>query len=115
MSVEILKFFLDRIAAQLGLESAPIYLTRGQIARIAQFKNSHSLASAFSRGLAKRQPRWLAFEAAIGNGAHRVAAERVAHWMAIQAGMLPMPAMAKKDDGEPTLESAFGLIRRRGG
>lgn len=92
MSVEILKFFLDRIAAQLGLGSAPIYLTRGQIARVAQFKNSHSLASAFSRGIAKRQPRWLAFQATVGNGAHRVPSERVALWLAIEARMLPMPA-----------------------
>ncbi len=107
---EIIRFFLGRIAAQLGLESAPIYLTRGQIARVAQFKNSHVLASSLSRGLARRQFRWLAFEEAVGHGAHRVAAESVAHWLAIDARMLPMPSSMAKDGGEPTLESEFGRI-----
>ncbi len=104
----ILQFFLDRIAGDLGLHAVPGFLTRGQIALVAGFGNPHSLASAASRGVAKRQPRWLAFQQTVGRGAHRVAAERVARWRAIEAGMLPLPAPPAPGGG---LAAAWG---RRG-
>ena len=117
MHNETIQFFLGRIAADLSLAVTPGFLTRGQIATAAGFSNSHSLSSAASRGVTNGQARWLAFDAVVGRGAHRVAAERVAHWRAIEAEMLPMPSAPAPVPASPfpaAADSKRGPGRPRG-
>ena len=114
---EIVRSYLPTVASRLGVDVAPPSLSRAQIAQVAGLKNARSLAAMRHKELKKRNPhpRWVAFQAAVGGRTHSVPTERVARWLAIEAGMLPLPAGAAKDVAgeEPnTLESVIRRIHR---
>jgi hypothetical protein len=92
IQIQIIDRYLARIAAALGLADAPDRLDRKQIAKVAGLSTAKSLASSVDRGLKIGDRRWLAFRSACGKGAHRVPTTRIARWMAINDGMLPMPS-----------------------
>lgn len=120
--IAVLDRFLPRIAAALGLPSdrAPSVLSREQIAQVAGLGSAKSLTSSASRGVQRGDPRWTAYRAIVGQGAHRVPVERVAEWLAVWAGVLPMPAVVAEDDAAhasamptPSLEHAWASGRGR--
>ncbi len=115
---EVIKHFTSRIATALNLrvEELPLDLSREQIARVARLKNGRSLASTLHKGVGRRQPRWLAFQSTIGRGIHAVPVERLARWLAIDAGVLQMPtppAADKEDAGVASLQNAWHPASRR--
>lgn len=91
MDTKILELFLGQIAQALGLPHVPVFLTRGQIAQVADLKNGHTLSASASRGAASGNAKWLAFRSIVGEGNHTVASVAVARWLAVIAGMEPMP------------------------
>lgn len=96
--------FLPQIARALGVpvEHLPLRLYRAQIARLVGLGSARSLSSTASRGAQRGEPRWVAYRAMIGRGAHSVPLEQVAAWLAVDAGLLGLPApgpAAKEKEG----------------
>ena len=111
MDIKILEFFLGQIAQELGLPHAPVFLTRAQIAAVVDLKNGHTLNTSASRGAASGDARWLAFRSIVDNGVHTVPSAAVARWLAVLAGMAPMPPARQPTPKQgPTREnSVFGM------
>ena len=114
---EIVRSYIPDVASLLGVDVAPPSLSRAQIAQVAGLKNAKVLAQTCYKELKKTNPptRWIAFKAAVGGRTHRVPVERVARWIAMDRGMLPLPAGVAKDVAgeEPnTLESVIRRFHR---
>ena len=103
----IIDRFLPRVAAALKVKALPPALNREQIARVAGLKDGRCLAAAASRGAKNGDSRWVAFRAAVGTGRHSVPSEKVAAWLAMDAGLLSMPAPVPGKEAE-TDERAGG-------
>lgn len=87
-------------------------LDRSEVAKLAGFRNARALASSVARG----QGRFANFRKIVGKGSHTVPAQKIALWLAIEAGALPADAAGEDRDGEcetaTTLDSAWHGDRR---
>lgn len=104
IEIQIIDRELRKIAAKLDLPTAPDRLDRGQIAKVAGLGNARSLAASLERGVKERHPKWLAFSSTIRKGSHLVPAARVARWLAIDEGTLPMPMPPAAPAADPAAE-----------
>ncbi|SCC93620.1 hypothetical protein THIX_30848 [Thiomonas sp. X19] len=95
---QIIQNFVGEIRAKIGDFD---YLTSSQIALAVGLKNANSLASSVGRGK-DHHPRWRLYAQVVGR-AHKTRVERVARFLAIEAGFLvidtgvppsPVPAAA---------------------
>lgn len=111
--IAVLDRFLPRIARALGVpvERLPSHLDRAQIARVAGLGSAKSLAASACRGAQRGDSRWVAYRATAGRGVHSVPVEQVAAWLAVDAGVLPLPALADGDDGPRAPDPARALER----
>ena len=92
--LQIIQNFVGEIKAKIGDFD---YLTSSQIARVVELKNAHSLASSIGRGK-DHHHRWRLYAQVVGR-AHKTRVERVARFLAIEAGFLVI------DTGMPTTTS----------
>lgn len=107
--IAIIDRFLPRVASALKVKTLPPTLNREQIARVAGLKDGRCLAAAASRGAKNGDSRWVAFRAAVGTGRHSVPAEKVAAWLAMDAGLLPMPMSSPGEETEADASAGYSL------